>query len=262
MTTVKDDGHVRPRAHILLELGFKLTRVGDELHGSASVVPEMFSPGTTSIRTSILAIWADTASGHAVMDVFAPRVPVTLDLDIYVYNPLRESDTINAVARLIKAGKSVAVAEVVFTGSDGERVAFSTASFMAAPNPATTMPQERTNPGFRQPGRLRVPLAERARCEVREPGVAVLPRSEDGLNASNTVSGGLIALAVEEAALSATPGATLSAMGMRFLRPVHVGPVVASAEVRAGLGSVEVRDAGGDNRLAVFAITKTFGPSL
>ena len=44
---------------------------------------------------------------------------------------------------------------------------------------------------------------------------------------------------------------------MRYLRPVRIGPAVASAQVRAGLGRVEVRDAGSDDRLAV-AATRTF----
>jgi acyl-coenzyme A thioesterase PaaI-like protein len=84
----------------------------------------------------------------------------------------------------------------------------------------------------------------------------VLPRSEDGLNAAGTVNGGLIALAVEEAALSLTPGSTLSTMALRYLRPVRSGPAVATATVRAGLGRVDVRDAGGDARPAVTATTR------
>ena len=46
---------------------------------------------------------------------------------------------------------------------------------------------------------------------------------------------------------------------MHYLQPVRVGPAVATAEVRGGLGRVEVRDAGQDDRLAVVATTRTFG---
>jgi acyl-coenzyme A thioesterase PaaI-like protein len=109
----------------------------------------------------------------------------------------------------------------------------------------------------RQP--LAVPLAERAGCHRRAPGVAVLPRSDDGLNAAGSVNGGLIALAVEEAALSLTPGTTLVSMALRYLRPVRSGPAVATAEVLSGLGRVEVRDAGGDDRPAVTAVTRAAG---
>ena len=88
--------------------------------------------------------------------------------------------------------------------------------------------------------------------------MAVLPRSDDGLNSANTVNGGLIALAIEEAVLSATPQTTLSSMALRYLRPVRLGPAIATAKVRNGLGQVEVRDAGSDDRLAVYAVTRTW----
>lgn len=256
---MSNGSYIPSSTHILAELGFGLTRVGDELCGSAPVSMEMFAPGTTSIRTSILAILADTAAGRAAMSVVAPRVPVTLTLDVHLFKPSSEPGIINVTTRVLLAERPVVVVEIFFAGSDGKDFAFGTASFTPAPNQALTMPPEILSQESLSPGetRLRLPLAERARCEVHEPGIAVLPRSQDGLNASNTFSGGLIALAVEEAALSLTPGATLSSMTLRFVRPLRVGPAVASAQVRAGLGSIEVRDAGADHRLAVTATTRS-----
>nr|MDT0666325.1 hypothetical protein [Micromonospora sp. DSM 115978] len=147
-----------------------------------------------------------------------------------------------------------------FAGGDGTVLGVGTVSFMAAPDPSMTMPagMDADDGSASRRGRLRVPFAERARCEVREAGVAVLQRSTNGLNASNTVQGGLIALAAEEAALSLTPGYTLASMSLRYLRPVRVGPAVATAAVKAGLSAVEVCDEGSDGRLAVYAVTRTF----
>ena len=148
------------------------------------------------------------------------------------------------------------VCGVDLTDGDGEPVAMGTAPFMAAPDPRVELPQP-FDPGH---GRPRPPTAAAVRraagCRRGQPGVAVLPRTDDGLNAAGTVNGGLIALAVEEAALSLTPGATLASMALRYLRPVRTGPAVATAEVSAGLGRVEVRDAGGDDRPAVAATTR------
>jgi acyl-coenzyme A thioesterase PaaI-like protein len=260
MTTVAGDGDERASGHILQELGFTVARVGDEVHGEAQVAPEMWVPGTTSLRASILAIWTDVASGHLAISLIAPRVPVTLELDVHVYEQPPGHGTIHAVARTIKAGRSVMVFSVDFTDDEGEPVAVGAGSFMAAPDPGLTISPDILDraaaPG--EQGPLHVPLAERARCERREPGTVVLPRSDDGLNASNTVNGGLVARAIEEAALSLTPGATLSSMAMRYLRALRVGPAVARADVLAGLGRVEVRDAGSDDRLAVVATTRTF----
>jgi acyl-coenzyme A thioesterase PaaI-like protein len=105
---------------------------------------------------------------------------------------------------------------------------------------------------------LSVPLAERAGCRRLEPGVVVLERSEDGLNAANTMNGGLIALAVEEAAVSHSPGHTLCLLDVRFLQPVRQGPALARARVGDGLCRIEVHDQGSHDRLAAIATARLF----
>ena len=151
------------------------------------------------------------------------------------------------------------MASVTFTSDDGDPIAVGGGSFMVAPDPSLRLPSTLSLDGPPPVQSLRVPLAQRAGCERREPGVAVLPRSDDGLNSSNTVNGGLIALAAEEAALSLAPGgATLSSLSLRYLRPVRVGPAVATAQTRSGLGQIEVRDAGNENRLSVLATARFF----
>jgi len=256
------DADRRAAGHILVELGFAVTRAGDEVRGAAQVVPEMWAPDTTSLRTSILATWVDHVAGLAAIGVLAPRVPVTLELDVHVYDRPPADGGVHAVARLVKAGRSVVVSGVDITDDRGDPVAIGTASFMVAPDPHVELPSDLSLDRPADPRhRLRRPFAERAGCRRRAPGVAELPRSADGLNAAGTVNGGLIALAVEEAALSLTPGATLSSMALRYLRPVRSGPAVATAEVRSGLGRVEVRDAGGDDRPVVSATTRAVGPS-
>jgi acyl-coenzyme A thioesterase PaaI-like protein len=257
------DADRRAAGHILLELGFSVERADDGIHGSARVVPEMWIPGTTDLRTSILATWVDHVAGLAAIDVLAPRVPVTLELDVHLHDHAPSSGTVHARARVIKAGRSVIVCGVDVTDDDGNPVAIGTASFMAAPDPGLELPSTVSLDAVgAAPGRLRHPFAERAGCRREGPGIAVLPRSEDGLNAAGTVNGGLIALVVEEAALSLTPGATLSSMALRYLRPVRSGPAVAMAEARRGLGRVEVRDAGDGDRPVVTATTRaTIGRS-
>jgi acyl-coenzyme A thioesterase PaaI-like protein len=245
--------------HIVHELGFDLGRVGEEIHGSAPIVAEMYAPGSTTVRASIFATWTDIAAGYLALDAFAPRVPTTLELDVHLHQHSGEFAQVQVVARLIKSGRSVMVAMVDFTDETGTNVAFGTASFMPVPDATMRIPPEHEafRAERRRPGRLRQPFAERAGCVRQSPGVAVLPRSEDGLNSSRTVNGGLIALAVEEAVLSATPGASVSSLAMRYLRPVRMGPAIATAQVSDGLGRVEVRDGGSDDRLAVYAITRT-----
>jgi acyl-coenzyme A thioesterase PaaI-like protein len=73
--------------HILRELGFATRREGDEMHGTALITPEMHVPGRGHLRTSILATWADNLAGLLAVDAMAPRVPVTLELDVHLYRP-------------------------------------------------------------------------------------------------------------------------------------------------------------------------------
>jgi acyl-coenzyme A thioesterase PaaI-like protein len=111
-----------------------------------------------------------------------------------------------------------------------------------------------TDPG----GPLRVPLAERIGCERRSDHEVSLPHRDESLNASETINGGLLAVLVEEAALAALPGTTLSSLALRYLRPVRVGPAAATADVHGSMAAVTVRDEGRDDGIAIAATARTF----
>jgi len=247
-------------SHVLSELGFGVGWVGDDLEGTVSIIDEMCVPGTSHLRTSLLATWADHLSGLLAATAVTPRVPVTLQLDVHLYAPAPGSGTMRGRGRVLKAGRSVFFADVEFSTDDGEVFAMSTSSFMTSPDESLNLPDNLSLHGPPPTQRLALPFAQRVGCERRGPGTAVLPHSEEGLNSSNTFTGGLIALVVEEAALSLAPGATVSSLILRYLRPVRVGPAVASARIGSGLGEIEVRDAGSENRLSVLATTRFFEP--
>jgi acyl-coenzyme A thioesterase PaaI-like protein len=260
MTTAVEDAVPSERRHVLQDLGWQVTRTEDIMQGSARVFPEMHVPGTEHLRLSILAAWADVLAGHLAIYSVGPRVPVTLELDVHLFGPAPTAGTIAGVAKAVKVGRSIFVARVDFTAGEGEPIGFGGLSFMAAPDERLTINIPTTTGQLMPEGnRLSVPFAERAGCERVSPGVAQRGHAHDRLNASNTINGGLIALAVEEAVLSLSPGGTLSSLALHYLQPARVGPVVAEADVRAGLAQVEVRDAGNDNRLCVVATSRTFG---
>ncbi|PPJ32209.1 PaaI family thioesterase [Nocardia nova] len=252
------ESRLSPRRHVLLELGFATRRAGDEVHGSATIVPELHAPGTAHLRTSILATWADTVAGLLASLVMHPRVPVTLELDVNLYRPAPAAGQLEAIGRTVKVGRSVFVAEIDFA-VDGEPLALAGASFMVAPDPDLQLPRALSIDMPAGRDRLTTPLAERLRCERVRPGVAVLPRTDEVLNAAGSVNGGLIAVAAEEAVLSLAPGDSLSFLGLRYLQPAKVGPVTATATLRGGVGRVDLRDTGADDRLATIATARTFG---
>ena len=52
--------------------------------------------------------------GLLSMRAFGGRVSVTLELDVHLYRPAPGSGTVTAIARAVKAGRSVFVGEVEF----------------------------------------------------------------------------------------------------------------------------------------------------
>ena len=252
------------RRHIIGELGMAISARDDALHGTAHVTPQMHVPGTSLLRMSILAAFTDLLAGLLAGRTIGPRVPVTLDLTVDLYRPATGVHRVDAVGRPLKQGRTIFVAGVDFVSVDGngdaEPLATATATFMPVPDESLRLPESALllDPTRNEHMQLEQPFAERAGCVRQEPGVAVLVRSDDGLNSSNTINGGLIALVVEEAALSAAPGTTLSSLAMRYLRPARVGPLAAQATVNGDVARVDVRDSGSDDRLTVTSVTRTF----
>ncbi|MFD0902076.1 PaaI family thioesterase [Actinomadura sediminis] len=247
------------RSRILAEFGLAVRSHGEELHGAGAVTPHLHVPGTAHLRTSVLAAWTDHLTGLLAARTMAPRVPVTIELDVHLYGPPPASGDVRGIARTVKAGRSIFVAEVEFAAG-GEPLAFGAASFMVAPDPAVRLPEPLSVDAPAPAGRLSVPLAERARCARLEPGKASLPRSEEGLNSSDTVHGGLLALAAEESVLSLAPGGIVGSLALRYLQAARVGPIVATASLRRGAARAVLRDSGNGDRAAVMAAARTFGP--
>lgn len=240
---------------ILLELDLEMRFEGGRLLALAGITPEIHGPGTDRLRTSVLAAWLDIVLGTGAVEAMWPRVPLTLTLDVQMLEPPPSDGAIEILVRPLKVGRSVSVLEAdVF--EKGSIIGFGRGSFMAAPDPRAVM---ETRPPMRAPPgthRLSMPLAMRAGIELIETGVVLLPNRPEARNGANVLTGSLIALVAEEAALSLTPGETLALLNLEFLRPVRVGPAVASARIHRGVGRVEIRDAGRDNRLATVATTR------
>ena len=87
-----------------------------------------------------------------------------------------------------------------------------------------------------------MPFAERASCILRAPGIAALKSAEKMVSTRcNTINGGLLALAAEEAVRSLYEGQALCSLALRYVRPCRVGPAVAVAERHGSLGTVEIK---------------------
>ena len=145
--------------HVLSQLGFGVEWAGEDLEGTVSVIDEMCVPGTGQLRTSLLATWADHLSGLLAATAVAPRVPVTLQLDVHLYTPAPGSGTVRGRGRVLKAGRSVFFSDVEFSTDDGEVFAMSTSSFMTSPDESLSLPDSLSLHGPPPTQRLTVPFA-------------------------------------------------------------------------------------------------------
>ncbi|WP_241835409.1 PaaI family thioesterase [Pseudofrankia asymbiotica] len=246
-----------PASHIVTELGLSVAIDGPLAVGRATVVPEVCVPGSVALRTSVLATWADVITGTLCISAVMPRIPLTLDLEVQVFEPPVEGDTVTIEASVVKLGRTVMVTEARFAvqGSTAP-AALALASFIASPDPSHIFPPDFRPPLRQEPGRLSMPFAERAGCAVSTPGTAEVPRKPDGLNSSGGIQGGLVALAAEEAAASLAETAVyLRSLMLRYLRPFAVGPARATAERHGDACLVHLDDAGVD-RLSALATAR------
>ncbi|WP_035925088.1 MULTISPECIES: hotdog domain-containing protein [Pseudofrankia] len=235
-----------PASHIVVELGLSVAIDGPLAVGRAAVVPEICVPGSVVPRTSVLATWADVITGTLCISAIAPRIPLTLDLEVQVFEPPVEGDTVTIEASMVKLGRTVMVTEARFhVEGSAAPAALALVSFIASPDPSHVFPPDFRPPLRQEAGRLSMPFAERAGSVVENPGTAEVPRKLDGLNASGGIQGGLVALAAEEAAasLSDTP-VFLESLTLRYLRPFAVGPARATAERHGDTCLVRLTDAG------------------
>lgn len=250
-------GAGEPRPHVLGDLGIAVHEDGDVLRSDLPVVGHMGVDATASLRPSVLATWADSLLGLAAIRHIAPGLAVTLELEVDLFVDIPTRGTLRAAASVVKAGRAVIVTSMEVTDERGRSVALGQATFMAAPDPKLTMPEGSwaLDRFTSRRGVLGEPFALAAGCRRREPGVAAIECAPHVMNSGMTLNGGFLALGVEEAVLSAAPGASIGSMSLRFLRPVRQGPAVARARLYGGVGVVDVRDAGSDT-LAVTATTR------
>jgi len=239
---------------ILGELGLFMEQEGLPLIGRGDVFPEICLPGTGALHLGVVGAWADLVTGTVAAEAMDPRIALTLDLEVQALGDAHAGARVRIEAAPVKVGRSVTVCRAQFDDdATGAPVAVAYASFMASPDPEHVWED-----GFNRmqlDGRTSVPLAERIQLRHVAPGVVELPHRPDGLNASGAIQGGLVAVAVEEAARStAGPDARVAMFNLRYLRPFTVGPARATARRQGAVVVVELEDAGSGKLGAVATV--------
>jgi acyl-coenzyme A thioesterase PaaI-like protein len=224
----------------------------DALVGTAATVPEFYIPGTDVVRPSILVTFADIVAGKFANAKLAPSICVTLDLDLHLLRSpagegFRPGDEIRCRSAVVRAGRRIVVMGFEIMSGTGAMVGFGHAGFMASPNPEHVAPD-----GFglvtteTERWRLTVPFAERAGIRRLADGRVELPFMLDNINASGGLQGGVLALCVEEAVLTARPGAEVTSMSLRYLRGFRRTAAIAEATVHGSVARVDLVNESGE----------------
>lgn len=226
-------------------------RLADDgtMRGELEVVDELRAPGSAAVRPAVLATVADVFDGILASRWTAPRLALTLDIDVRTVAPAIEGDRLSATGRLLKAGRTIIATETEFVDpTSGSLFATAYLSFMASPRPQDLSPGPMV--GHRPLGRLHRPLEQHVGARVLGPGVVEVDHVPFVVQPSGTLMGGVVALLGEMAAESAA-GRPVRDLDVRYLSAIRVGPARATASALGdGQLRVEVRDSGNDDRLA------------
>jgi acyl-coenzyme A thioesterase PaaI-like protein len=246
------------------ELGLSVERGADPdtLAGHAVVVPEVCVPDAGVVRPSVLLTWADILTGSLANQFTLPRICLTVDLDVRIARPLPVGASLNAVGRILKAGRTVVFGEAAFTlDGDDAPAAIALATFVASPRPDDDVADRSTDPTRLSHTRAAVgppePIAELLGTRVLGDGVVEVERSERILNWAETVQGGAVAAVAEEAVLALEGAIAPDALQVRFTAAVRVGPMRATARRLGPWTRIEVVDRGNDDRLAAVALARS-----
>jgi acyl-coenzyme A thioesterase PaaI-like protein len=228
------------------------------------------------VRAGILATLVDAIGGGLAAYAAAPGWIATADLDLQIFGTLTGLTAVDAIGRVLRAGRSTVVLSVDLAAEGtGEPLGLATMTFAVLPrrdsNPV--MPDDRatgpqsfiagTTTGFTQPALdafgLRTVDAAVGQVELEPTGYV-----ENSLGA---VQGGAVATMIERAAelaLSHAAGRPLAPVGLQlsYLALAREGPIRSAVEVLGvadqwGSARVSLFDAGADRLTTVGRVVAT-----
>ncbi|MGE0881494.1 MAG: hypothetical protein AB7L13_24555 [Acidimicrobiia bacterium] len=227
-----------------------------QIQMTASINDHLRVSGTGYVRTSVLFLLADVAQGIPCCIASFPTVSVTVDLDVRTFGPLT-GDEIHAVHDVVKAGRSLVIAESAFTDPlTGELVATAVGTFMVSPR-GEKLPGKPARRRDATATTVDKPYPEYVGVRVIEPGVVEVDRRPRLLQTSNSLQGGVIALLGEVAAESMS-GEMAVEIDVRYLGSVKVGPARTSTrQVGPHTYRVEIKDVGAGDRVTGLVLVRT-----
>lgn len=245
-----------PPGHILRRLGIALDPSDPEaLCATMPLRSSLFLD--EHVRLGGLAVLVDLTSGSLAVRSVRPDWTATFDLAIHRTGTAEPGMLAHSATRLVRAGKNTVVSETTVTAGSAP-LAYAEVAFSRLPrreDTVTTPPKE----SARDLGRDEVPLEHAVGQMIgfveTAPGTVTVPLTPLVRNSFGSLQGGVVAMSLEEAALSLA-GGCVSFLHLYYLTPAKVGPYVARATPlsRSASGAVkgraELADEGSGRMLA------------
>jgi acyl-coenzyme A thioesterase PaaI-like protein len=263
------DLHADARGHFVSTLGFEFDPEADDRHarGSLTVDPYLQAEGLPWPNLATLLTMADIMIGRLASHHTAPRISVTADLGVRLFNP-PAGERIEFRARLVKVGRTMTVGEADLVAErSGQVIGTALGTFLASPRPMDQAPMG-FPPEFGARGdvaRART-LREQVGLTLPAPGIAEIASLRSDLtNATQSLQGGVTALLGEAATYSAVAAAigdrqVVDSLEVHYLAAARVGPFRATAQILnhgapRSYVRAEVRDLGQDRLAAIIEAT-------
>lgn len=260
-----------PDEHLLRDLRFSFAHdsVGRASQAWMPVVPEMCTDRGFA-RAGALATLVDVIGGGLAATAAHPDWIATADLTLHVVSGAAPGTTVQADARVLRAGRTTVVIEVDLT-ADGRDVAIATMSFSVLPrrdiNPDMSSVREEGPTTMASPeSRLRVPLLDALGLRVIDAaaGIVEVPVSDWARNSMGALQGGVVATVADAAAETALRAATgrpvvVTDMQVTYLGFGRIGPVRTATDVLDKRAArVSIVDAGAEHRtMTVVSVVAT-----
>ena len=255
-----------PDEHLLRDLRFAFAHDPDGRTSQAwmPVVPELCTDQGAA-RAGALATLVDVIGGGLAATAAQPDWIATADLTLHVVGRAEPGTTVQADARVLRAGRTTVVIEVELTTED-RTVAAATMSFSVLPrrdiNPDMSVVRDQGPSTMADAdSRLRAPLFEALGLRVVDArgGVVEVPVSDWARNSMGAMQGGVVAMVADAAAESALRAATgapvvVTDMHVTYLGFGRVGPVRTATDVLDPHSArVSIVDTGAEHRMMTVA---------
>lgn len=223
-----------PEEHLLRDLMIRGRRTPGTATNRIEAQPGLLAHG--EVRLGVMATLLDVTGAGIALTAVAPDWIATADLSVHVVAPA-VAGPIEVECTPLRIGTRSAVVGATLRDGDGATCATGRMAFSRIPGRATTATIADTSASDAEfeiiGGKPLVePVTDRCGMVAVGPGQLVFDKSDYVRNSFGTVNGGVLALAAEAAAVSATAHEGVATdLQIHYLEQVADGPVAVTAEV-------------------------------